>query len=251
MNFASRIKELRLKYSLSQKVLSDLLGISPRAYRFYETDEHEPEIKNLITLANYFAVSLDYLTGRDDDPRYKNYLLKAENALLEDMPTPFIKIFEYAKSKGLREEKITPEENWYLIRWFEEWKQNTHSYIDYCTKLAEYEKSEDEKYIKKQMEDASPFKPIVPRTIGFWDILKRYLHVKKPKLDWYISKTGGDLRRDDVLTRNLQRLIGVDIGINGNVYCTPIPNHLSNYLYPITESDINNLTEAYIKEIGG
>lgn len=241
MDFASRLKELRQEYILSQKCLSDLLGISPRAYRFYESGEHEPGIKNLIALADYFAVSLDYLMGRSDDPQYELYLPKAENALLEDMPASFIKIFKYAQSKGLSKEKITPLENWNLIRWFEEWKKTTQSYIDYYTKLDAYEKSEDEKYLKKQLKKASPFEPILPRYKGIWNMFKRDLLVKKPKENLYANKTNEDMRRDDIIAQNLNRLIDVNIGIGGDLYCTPIPNHLSNYLFPITEYDINNL----------
>lgn len=66
MNFANRIKELRKKHKVSQKKLADLLGISTRAWRFYESGEREPNISGLISLADYFNVSLDYLVGRSD-----------------------------------------------------------------------------------------------------------------------------------------------------------------------------------------
>ncbi|WP_346355292.1 helix-turn-helix transcriptional regulator [Azotosporobacter soli] len=66
MNFSSRLKELRIQADASQKDLAALVGISPRSFRYYESGEKEPNIATLITLADYFKVSLDYLVGRSD-----------------------------------------------------------------------------------------------------------------------------------------------------------------------------------------
>jgi len=66
MNFSSRLKELRQHNKVSQQELADLLGISTRAWRFYEAGDREPNIHGLITLADFFNVSLDYLVGRSD-----------------------------------------------------------------------------------------------------------------------------------------------------------------------------------------
>lgn len=66
MNFSNRIKKLRQKHKVSQQELADLLGISTRAWRFYESGDREPNIAGLISLADYFDVSLDYLVGRSD-----------------------------------------------------------------------------------------------------------------------------------------------------------------------------------------
>jgi len=60
-----RIKELRLENKKTQIELSKLLGISQSSYQSYETGFTEPKIENLIKLANYYNVSLDYLVGRD------------------------------------------------------------------------------------------------------------------------------------------------------------------------------------------
>ncbi len=87
MNFSLRLKYLRQVYNTSQKTLSDLLGISSRAFRFYESGEHEPTLKNLSSLADYFGVSLDYLTGRNDDPRYEDFVEKAEAAFINELET--------------------------------------------------------------------------------------------------------------------------------------------------------------------
>jgi len=61
-----RLKQLRNEHHLSQKQLSDILKISSRNYQRYEYGEREPVASTLITLADYFDVSLDYLVGRSE-----------------------------------------------------------------------------------------------------------------------------------------------------------------------------------------
>ena len=67
-NYSERLKELRTSRRLYQRDLAELLGISIRGYQCYETGEHEPGVKKLIALADYYNVSIDYLVGRTDDP---------------------------------------------------------------------------------------------------------------------------------------------------------------------------------------
>ena len=64
----SRLKELRKSRNIGQKTLADMLGISLRAYQFYESGAYDPALPNLIALADYFQVSIDYLVGRSDTP---------------------------------------------------------------------------------------------------------------------------------------------------------------------------------------
>ena len=45
-----------------------MLGLSIRGYQCYETGEHEPGVKKLIAIADYYQVSIDYLVGLTDDP---------------------------------------------------------------------------------------------------------------------------------------------------------------------------------------
>ncbi|MPL69276.1 hypothetical protein SDC9_15013 [bioreactor metagenome] len=81
MKFANRLKELRQAHNVSQKYLAELLGISPRALRFYESNDREPNIAGLNLLADYFCVSLDYLVGRSDDPMSFDFLLASAKFL--------------------------------------------------------------------------------------------------------------------------------------------------------------------------
>ncbi|WP_109431810.1 helix-turn-helix domain-containing protein [Sulfoacidibacillus thermotolerans] len=66
-DFGERLRELRKSRNVSQKELSSLIRVSERALRYYETMNRQPTIEQLITLADFFNVSLDYLVGRSDD----------------------------------------------------------------------------------------------------------------------------------------------------------------------------------------
>ena len=65
MGFSENLRQLRQKVGLKQRELADELGISLRAYQYYELNEREPQLSVLIRMADYFAVSLDELVGRD------------------------------------------------------------------------------------------------------------------------------------------------------------------------------------------
>lgn len=66
--FSDRIKLLKTQKHLLQKDIANKIGVSLRAYQYYETDQREPTMSVLIALADYFDVSLDYLCGRSDNP---------------------------------------------------------------------------------------------------------------------------------------------------------------------------------------
>jgi len=69
--FSQRLKELRKKTNKTQVEMASLLEITSRQYQFYEADESYPSFVGLISLADYFQVSLDYLVGRSDNPDIK------------------------------------------------------------------------------------------------------------------------------------------------------------------------------------
>ena len=64
--FAERLKTLRKADRRTSKEMAEYLGISQRAYLYYESAVHYPDVPNLIKLADYFGVTTDYLLGRSD-----------------------------------------------------------------------------------------------------------------------------------------------------------------------------------------
>jgi transcriptional regulator with XRE-family HTH domain len=68
-SFGERLKELRNGKHITQKDFAEIIGINERSYQNYEINNSTPNYKTLIFLADYFNVSLDYLTGRSDNPK--------------------------------------------------------------------------------------------------------------------------------------------------------------------------------------
>ena len=63
-----RLKELRKKKGISQLRLATELNTTQNTISRYETGEREPGIDELIKIADYFNVSVDYLIGRTESP---------------------------------------------------------------------------------------------------------------------------------------------------------------------------------------
>lgn len=64
--FPARLQRLREEKRIKRIVLSELCGLHRDAIRRYERGEQEPDLPSLISIADFFEVSLDYLTGRAD-----------------------------------------------------------------------------------------------------------------------------------------------------------------------------------------
>lgn len=60
----NRIKQLRIEKGETQIKVSTILGIDQSYYSKIELGKHEIRIKDLIRIADYFNVSLDYIVGR-------------------------------------------------------------------------------------------------------------------------------------------------------------------------------------------
>lgn len=69
LDFSIRLKELRQSKKLKQTDMAELLHITVRHYQDIEYGKINIPCLTLISLADYFDVSLDYLVGRSDDPR--------------------------------------------------------------------------------------------------------------------------------------------------------------------------------------
>ena len=64
---AQRLKECRLEKKITQQALALELSMNHLTYRGYENCKSDIPIVNLVKLADYFGVSMDYLTGRTDN----------------------------------------------------------------------------------------------------------------------------------------------------------------------------------------
>lgn len=64
--FAERLLELRNEKKISQATLAKALDVSFSVVCYWETDRSEPTAPNLVKIADYFGVSVDFLLGRTD-----------------------------------------------------------------------------------------------------------------------------------------------------------------------------------------
>jgi transcriptional regulator with XRE-family HTH domain len=64
--FNERLKELRIEKGVGQVELAQAVNVSKGIISLWENGLREPKLSNLIVLANYFNVSIDYLAGLED-----------------------------------------------------------------------------------------------------------------------------------------------------------------------------------------
>ena len=65
MNFAEHLKFLRENRAITQNQMAKTLGISVHGYQRFEYGQQEPRMSILVTLADFFDISLDELVCRD------------------------------------------------------------------------------------------------------------------------------------------------------------------------------------------
>lgn len=62
----SRLRELRLQKKVSQGEVADAIHVTRQAYSYYENGKREPSLEIIMRLADYFGVTIDYLTCRSN-----------------------------------------------------------------------------------------------------------------------------------------------------------------------------------------
>lgn len=72
-----RIRDLREDHDLTQTDLAKVLNCSQQTYSRYENGDITINIESLITLANFYNTSIDYLVGITDiKEAYKKNIIK-------------------------------------------------------------------------------------------------------------------------------------------------------------------------------
>lgn len=64
-----RLKDIRKSKKISQLKLAMDLNMNQNTISRYETGEREPGVNELIKIADYFNVSIDYLLERTNNPK--------------------------------------------------------------------------------------------------------------------------------------------------------------------------------------
>lgn len=81
-----KMQELRKAKKMSTTDVADAIGIKPRTYLSYETGEREPNLSVINAIADYFGVTVDYLLGRESNP-------KRLNQRDEELEAAFIEVY--------------------------------------------------------------------------------------------------------------------------------------------------------------
>ena len=100
MKFKNRLLELRKERNISQKELAFSLGITTGAVANYEVGSRTPRVNDLIKMADFFGVSIDYLLGRTNNPTipmvelaFKGMPLELQEKLLDEKTgLPYIRL---------------------------------------------------------------------------------------------------------------------------------------------------------------
>lgn len=71
MYYLQRLKDLREDKDLQQSDIAKLLKTTQPQYSRYETGERELPIRHLVTLADFYDVSADYILGRTNNKNFK------------------------------------------------------------------------------------------------------------------------------------------------------------------------------------
>ncbi len=61
-----RLKELRIEKGVSQANVAKTIGVSQKAVDYWERGINEPKASYVVSLADFFEVSCDYLLGREN-----------------------------------------------------------------------------------------------------------------------------------------------------------------------------------------
>ena len=63
--FGKILKELRIEKGIGQIELAKAINVSKGIISLWENELREPKLSNLITLSDYFGVTIDYLAGQE------------------------------------------------------------------------------------------------------------------------------------------------------------------------------------------
>ena len=64
-----RLKKLRAVKNVTQQRVADELGVTVGNVQKFEYGTARPKLDNVIKIADFFNVSIDYLVGRTDNPQ--------------------------------------------------------------------------------------------------------------------------------------------------------------------------------------
>lgn len=105
MKYNEILKELRTTKNLTQEELAKKLEINRVQYNQYENDYNTIPIKHLITMSDYFQVSIDYILGLNKKIKYNNRKIEANSLNAGD------RLKEFRKENKITQQKLAKDLN--------------------------------------------------------------------------------------------------------------------------------------------
>lgn len=65
----SQLQTIRKYYRLTQKEVSEIIGVTAQTYSGYEKGKFEPSAETLVRLAYLYCTTIDYLVGKKSTPQ--------------------------------------------------------------------------------------------------------------------------------------------------------------------------------------
>lgn len=87
--FSNRLTNLRESQNYSKTRLAKMIGVSLSTYANWEYGYNEPDMDTLGKIANIFDTTIDYLTGRTDDPEPNTSNLNDTALTWADLGMPY------------------------------------------------------------------------------------------------------------------------------------------------------------------
>lgn len=100
-----RVRTLREDKELTQKMVADIIGVDKSTYAAWERGRDLFPLKRLIQVANFYHVSLDYITSQSDNNLYLSLKKEINPELLKN------RIKEVRKEKNYTQVKLAKELN--------------------------------------------------------------------------------------------------------------------------------------------
>ena len=100
MNYGINLKKLRERVGLTLTDTAKIIEVSDTLYSRYEKEKQTIPLKHLITLCNYFEVSLDYIFDFTDIKKYPKYRNNIDNLLMQKH------LKEFRKENNLTQQQL-------------------------------------------------------------------------------------------------------------------------------------------------
>ena len=98
MSFDQKLKSLRIEHKMTQDQVANHLHVARSTIAGYETKHRQPSHENLISLAQLFHVSIDFLIGDNDQLERMAKVSDDEYALL----LLYRRLSKYSKTELLK-----------------------------------------------------------------------------------------------------------------------------------------------------